>query len=157
VAKADMVTFCLSKALGAPVGSMLAGSKALIDKGRLYRKRLGGGMRQAGVLAAAGLIAIDDHPAKLATDHANARAMAECLAGIPGIAIDPATVQSNIVIFDVSGTGMKLSEISSRLKAQGVLMNAISDVKMRAVTHYDVTRQDCEQAISHLRSICAAA
>ena len=106
VAKADTVMFCLSKALGAPVGSMLAGPKALIDKGRLYRKRLGGGMRQAGVLAAAGLIALEEHPAKLAADHANARALAECLAAIPGISINPAEVQSNIVIFDVSATSL---------------------------------------------------
>ena len=153
VAKADTVMFCLSKALGAPVGSMLAGSKELIDKGRLYRKRLGGGMRQAGVLAAAGLIALEDHPAKLAVDHGNARALAECLAAIPGIAIDPAAVQSNIVIFDVSGTGIKPSDISARLKARGVLLNAINDRQMRAVTHYDVTREDCDKAISVLREV----
>jgi threonine aldolase len=157
VAKADTVTFCLSKALGAPVGSMLAGSKALIDKGRLYRKRLGGGMRQVGVLAAAGLIALEDHPAKLAADHANARALAECLATIPGIAIDPAMVESNIVIFDVSGTALKPADISARLKAEGILLNAINDRLMRAVTHYDVTREDCEKAIAVLRKICAAA
>lgn len=157
VAKADTVMFCLSKALGAPVGSMLAGSMALIDKGRLYRKRLGGGMRQVGVLAAAGLIALEDHPAKLAADHANARALAECLATIPGIAIDPASVESNIVIFDVSGTKLKPADISARLKAEGILLNAINDRLMRAVTHYDVTSEDCEKAIASLRKICAAA
>jgi threonine aldolase len=157
VAKADTVMFCLSKALGAPVGSMLAGSKALIDKGRLYRKRLGGGMRQAGVLAAAGLIALDDHPAKLAADHANARALADCLATIPGISIDPAAVESNIVVFDVTGVGLAPKEISARLKSEGVLLNAINDRKMRAVTHYDVTREQCEKAIAILRRICAAA
>ncbi len=156
VAKADTVTFCLSKALGAPAGSMVAGSKALIAKGRLYRKRLGGGMRQVGVLAAAGLIALDEHPARLAADHANARALASCLATIPGISIDPAAVESNIVIFDVSGTGMKASDISARLKSEGILMNAINDRQMRAVTHYDVTREECEQAIAVLRRIGAA-
>ena len=155
VAKADTVTFCLSKALGAPAGSMLAGPKALMDKGRLYRKRLGGGMRQAGVLAAAGLIALEEHPARLAADHANARALAECLATIPGISIDPASVESNIVIFDVSGVPLKPAEISARLKAEGVLMNAINDQKMRAVTHYDVTREQCEKAIAVLRRVCA--
>lgn len=154
VAQADTVMFCLSKALGAPAGSMLAGSKALIDKGRLYRKRLGGGMRQVGVLAAAGLIALEEHPARLGADHAHARALAECLASIPGISIDPATVQSNIVVFDVSGTGMKGAEISGRLKAEGILMNAINERQMRAVTHYDVSRQDCEKAIAALRGIC---
>jgi threonine aldolase len=154
VAKADTVMFCLSKALGAPVGSMLVGPKPLIDKGRLYRKRLGGGMRQAGVLAAAGLIALNDHPAWLPADHANARALAECLATIKGIYIDPATVESNIVIFDVSGVGIAAKEISGRLKADGVLMNPINDRQMRAVTHYDVTREDCENAIEILRRIC---
>jgi threonine aldolase len=157
VKHADTVTFCLSKALGAPAGSMLAGPKALMDKGRLYRKRLGGGMRQVGVLAAAGLIALNDHPARLKTDHANARALAECLATIPGIAIDPASVESNIVIFDVSGTGIKPADISARLKSEGVLMNAINDRQMRAVTHYDVNRENCMKAIDVLRRTCAAA
>src|ERR1041385_3902141 len=142
VAKADTLMFCLSKALGAPVGSMLAGPKRLIDKGRLYRKRLGGGMRQVGVLAAAGLIALEEHPSKLPADHANARALAESLAIIPGISMDPATVETNIVVFDVSGTGLKPSEISGRLKAEGILLNAINDRQMRAVTHYDVSRDE---------------
>jgi threonine aldolase len=157
VAKADTVMFCLSKALGAPVGSMVVGPKNLIDKGRLYRKRLGGGMRQVGVLAAAGLIALEEHPAKLIEDHANAKALAGCLAKIPGIAVDPAEVESNIVIFDVSGTGMKAQEISARLKAEGILMNGINDRQMRAVTHYDVSREECEEAVGALRKICAAA
>jgi threonine aldolase len=156
VAKADTVMFCLSKALGAPVGSMVAGPKELIDKGRLYRKRLGGGMRQVGVLAAAGLIALEDHPAKLIEDHANAKALAGCLSKIPGIAVDPAEVESNIVIFDVSGTGMKAQEISARLKVEGILMNGINDRQMRAVTHYDISRAECEEAVGVLRKICAA-
>jgi threonine aldolase len=136
---------------------MVAGSKALIDKGRLYRKRLGGSMRQSGVLAAAGLIALEEHPAKLGADHANARALAHCLATIPGIAIDPAAVESNIVIFDVSGTGQKPADLSARLKADGILMNGIDDRQMRAVTHSDVTREECDQAVAALRRICAAA
>ena len=156
VAKADTVMFCLSKALGAPVGSMVVGPKKLIDKGRLYRKRLGGGMRQVGVLAAAGLIALEDHPAKLIEDHANAKALAGCLSKIPGIAVDPAEVESNIVIFDVSGTGMKAQEISARLKVEGILMNGINDRQMRAVTHYDISRAECEEAVGVLRKICAA-
>jgi threonine aldolase len=155
VAKADTVTFCLSKALGAPAGSMVAGPKALMDKARLYRKRLGGGMRQAGVLAATGLIALNDHPAKLAADHSHACALAHALAAIPGISIDPATVESNIVIFDVSALALKPSAISARLKAEGILMNAINDRQMRAVTHYDVTGEDCMTAVAALRRICA--
>jgi threonine aldolase len=155
VERVDTVQFCLSKALGAPAGSMVAGPKALIDKGRLYRKRLGGGMRQVGVLAAAGLIAMECHPAKLAADHANARLLAEALAKVPGIAIDAADVQSNIVIFDVSATGVKPSDISARLKAAGVLMNAINDRQMRAVTHFDVTREQCLSAVETLRTVCS--
>ena len=100
-AKADTVMFCLSKGLGAPVGSLLIGSAELIDRGRIIRKALGGGMRQAGILAAAGLIALEQGPQKLAQDHANAKFLAEGLARIPGITIDPAKVQTNILICDV--------------------------------------------------------
>ena len=104
--------FCLSKGLGAPVGSMLVGRADQIDRGRIYRKALGGGMRQAGILAAAGLIALEQGPAKLATDHANAKFLAEGLAQIPGFKIDPAKVQTNILICDISGTGMTSAELS---------------------------------------------
>jgi len=126
-----------------------------MEKARLYRKRLGGGMRQAGVLGAAGLIALEEHPKKLATDHANARMLAKSLATIPGIVINPDDVESNIVIFDVSGTGMQAPDISARLKAEGVLMNGINDRQMRAVTHYDVTTEDCRKAIEILRRVVA--
>src|SRR5438034_428340 len=119
----DTVMFCLSKALGAPVGSMLAGTGEAIAQGRLYRKRLGGGMRQAGVLAAAGLIALEEHPKLLRRDHENARFLATALARIPGIGIDAPAVQTNIVIFDVSGTGLTPSEFSARLKQRDVLIN----------------------------------
>jgi threonine aldolase len=149
----DTVTFCLSKALGAPVGSMLAGTKEQIAEARLLRKRLGGGMRQAGVLGAAGLIALEDSPKGLARDHANARFLACEFAKIPGIAIDPATVESNIVIFDVSGTGKTPAEISAALKAKGVLMNGINDRMVRAVTHYDVSREDCAAAAALLQEL----
>ena len=135
VAEVDTVSFCLSKALGAPVGSMIAGSEEQMRRGRLYRKRLGGGMRQAGVLAAAGLIALEEHPRKLAADHANARFLAEALAKIPGIAVNPGKIQTNIVIFDVSGAGLAAAEFSARLKAKGVLMNAVNETHLRAVTH----------------------
>ena len=157
VARVDTVMFCLSKALGAPVGSMLAGPKETIAQGRLFRKRLGGGMRQAGVLAAAGLIALEETPAKLAEDHRNARFLAEGLAAIPGVRIDPKTVQSNIVIFDVSGTGIAPAEITAKLKERGVLINGISPRQMRAVTHYDVDRAGCEFALNALAEIAAGA
>jgi len=149
-APVDTVTFCLSKALGAPVGSMLAGDAEAIERARLYRKRLGGGMRQAGVLAAAGLIALEQGPRHLGEDHRNARMMAEGLARIPGIQIDPAKVQTNIVVFDVTGTGLAAAELSARLKERGVLMNPITPSVMRLVTHRDVDREGCEIALAEL-------
>ena len=105
-AKADTVMFCLSKGLGAPVGSLLVGSAEMIDRGRNYRKALGGGMRQAGILAAAGLIALEQGPEKLAQDHANAKFLARRTSQIPGIKIDPAKVQTNILICDTSASGI---------------------------------------------------
>jgi threonine aldolase len=153
---ADTVMFCLSKALGAPVGSMLAGPADLIAKGRLYRKRLGGGMRQAGILAAAGLIALEHSPAGLPADHANARFLAEGLARIPGIQVDPATVESNIVVFDVAASGLQPADISGRLRERGVLINAINQRCLRAVTHYDVDRRQCAQAVAAVGESIAA-
>ena len=155
VAEVDTVMFCLSKALGAPVGSMLAGTAVDIERARLYRKRLGGGMRQAGVLAAAGLIALEQSPRHLGEDHRNARMMAKGLADFPGIQLDPAKVQTNIVIFDVSGTGLPTAEISTRLKKRGVLINPISATLMRLVTHYDVDREGCEMALAALSEVAA--
>jgi threonine aldolase len=151
VAKVDTVMFCLSKALGAPAGSILAGPRKLIDKGRLLRKRLGGGMRQSGILAAAALIAIDESPKGLATDHANARYLAGRLQAIDGIQVFP--VETNIVIFDVSETGLSPKEISAALKQRGILMNGVNDKLMRAVTHYDVTKQLCAEAIDALEEV----
>ena len=130
VAKVDTVTFCLSKALGAPVGSMVAGPRALMDKGRLLRKRLGGGMRQAGVLAAAGLIALEEGPKGLPADHANAQYIAGRLGKMEQISVFP--VETNIVIYDVSATGKSSKEISGALKARGVLMNGFTDKLMQA-------------------------
>ena len=155
VAPVDTVMFCLSKALGAPVGSMLAGPADLIQKGRLYRKRLGGGMRQVGVLAAAGLIALEETPKRLFDDHCNAKFLAEGLSRIGGVAVDAAKVATNIVVFDISGTGLASAEISARLKREGVLINGINPRQMRAVTHYDVTREDCAHALEKLRSAVA--
>jgi threonine aldolase len=144
---ADTVMFCMSKALGAPAGSILAGPADLIAKGRLYRKRLGGGMRQAGILAAAGLVALDESPAKLSVDHANAQFLAEGLARIPGIQVDPAKVDTNIVVFDISASGLAPADVSAQLRHRGVLMNAINQRCLRAVTHYDVDRAQCAQAV----------
>jgi threonine aldolase len=150
----DTVMFCLSKGLGAPVGSMLAGSAEAIDRGRLYRKRLGGGMRQAGILAAAGLLALEESPKHLEEDHRNARLLAEG-ARLPGIRIDPTRVQTNIVIFDIAGLGITTSEFSRQLKARGILANGISSTHMRMVTHLDVSREDCEHAAGVLGEVAA--
>ena len=150
------VMFCLSKALGAPVGSLLVGTAEAIAQGRLYRKRLGGGMRQAGVLAAAGLIALEESPAHLANDHANARFLAERMAAIEGVRINPAEVRTNIVIFDISGLGVGTKDFSQELKLRGVLANGINTTHMRVVTHSDVTRADCEYAADILVEMAAA-
>ena len=154
-ASADTLMFCLSKGLGAPAGSILAGPAERIAKGRLYRKRLGGGMRQVGVLAAACLVALEESPRRLEDDHRNARFLAEGLARMAGVRIDPAGVATNIVVFDVSGTGIAPGEISARLKQRGILLNAINDRQMRAVTHYDVSREDCARAVEALAEVLA--
>ena len=155
-APADSVMFCLSKGLGAPVGSMLVGTAEAIDRARGYRKRLGGGMRQAGVLAAAGLIALEEMPHRLGEDHANARFLADALAKLPGIQIDPARVQTNIVIFDVTGTGLATTALTLALKTRGLLMNGINPRQMRAVTHFDVSREQCATAIAAISEALAA-
>jgi threonine aldolase len=131
---------------------MLVGSEEAMASARLYRKRLGGGMRQAGVLAAAGLIALEEMPARLGEDHANARFLADALSRIQGIQVTH-RVQTNIVIFDVAGTGLGGAEMSARLKACGVLINAVRGTVMRLVTHFDVARADCERAAEVLARV----
>jgi len=140
----DTVMFCLSKGLGAPVGSMLVGSAETIAKARVYRKALGGGMRQAGVLAAAGLIALEEMPKRLHEDHANARLMAEAVAACEGVTVDLESVQTNIVFFRLEKGGA--AEFVAGMKAKGVLCSAIGPDQVRLVTHYDVSRADCEKA-----------
>jgi threonine aldolase len=140
----DTVMFCLSKGLGAPVGSMLVGSKELIEEARGVRKALGGGMRQAGVLAAAGLIALTEMPKRLQEDHANARLLAEAVAGVEGVSIDLETVETNIVIFTLKDGGA--AEFVAALKERGVASSAIGTHQVRFVTHFDVSREDCERA-----------
>jgi threonine aldolase len=147
----DTVMFCLSKGLGAPVGSMLVGSRKAIEHARVHRKALGGGMRQAGVLAAAGLIALHEMPERLAEDHANARLLADAVAAHPEVAeIDMDTVQTNIVIFKLKGkdgtNGGDALAFSAALKQKGVLVSSIGPHAIRFVTHYDVDRKTCEKA-----------
>lgn len=152
----DSVMFCLSKGLGAPVGSLLVGTGEAIRPGRHFRKRLGGGMRQAGVLAAAGLIALEESPAKLQEDHTNARWLAGRLAELPGIGIDPARVETNIIIFAISALGTTTAEFSKRLKERGVLANGINETDMRMVTHSDISRGECERAAAIVEETIAA-
>jgi threonine aldolase len=140
----NTVMFCLSKGLGAPVGSMLVGSKADIDEARIYRKALGGGMRQAGVLAAAGLIALEKMSLRLHEDHANARMLAEALAQIPEVEIDVDAVQTNIVIFSLR-TALA-ADLTASLKSRGVLMSAVGPRSVRLVTHYDADQAACRKA-----------
>ncbi|HXE75132.1 MAG TPA: GntG family PLP-dependent aldolase [Candidatus Xenobia bacterium] len=155
--KVDSLMFCLSKGLGAPVGSMVVGSKAFIEKARVFRKMFGGGMRQAGVLAAAGLIALEKHPPLLAKDHERAKRLARGLAEIPGIRINPDEVETNILIFDVSGTGLTTAEISARLKERGVLANGVDPATMRMVTHYDVDDGGIARALEAFREVVRSA
>jgi len=148
----DSVMFCLSKGLGAPVGSMLVGPREFIDRARLRRKILGGGMRQAGVLAAAGLIALEESPKVLPRDHENARVLAHGLSQIPGILLDPAKVVTNIVMFDVDRR-TTAAAFCDALRARGVLCSAFGPQTVRMVTHYDVDRAGIEGAIAAVRGV----
>jgi threonine aldolase len=141
----NTVMFCLSKGLCAPVGSMLVGNRKLIARARMVRKALGGGMRQAGVLAAAGLIALEEMPKRLAEDHANARLVAGQLAGLPQIELDMATVQTNIVIFALKKE-VDAETLVMRLRHRGILCSTVGQNSVRFVTHHDVDRAACEQA-----------
>ena len=145
----DTVMFCLSKGLCAPVGSMLVGSKEAIAEARVYRKALGGGMRQAGVLAAAGLIALEKMPLRLHEDHANARMLAETLAQCSDVDIDLEAVQTNIVVFSLRTR--TASEVVAALKARGLLISTIAPYAVRLVTHHDADKAACEKAAFILR------
>ncbi|MGI8960057.1 MAG: GntG family PLP-dependent aldolase [Bryobacteraceae bacterium] len=155
VRDADSVMFCLSKGLGAPVGSLLVSTADAIARARLCRRRLGGGMRQAGVLAAAGLIALNESPARLHEDHQNAHYLAERLSQLPDIRIDPSRVSTNIVIFDISGLGLSTTQFSRELKHRGVLANGVNSTQMRLVTHMDVSREECEQVAEIFTEVVA--
>lgn len=150
----DSVMFTLSKGLGAPAGSILLGTKEFIKEARIWRKRLGGGMRQIGILAAAGLIALEEGPKRLYEDHANARALAEGLANINGIEIDVEKAVTNIVIFDIAATDKTSAEIVARLTENGILAIGFGNL-IRMVTHCDVSADDISTTISVLGSICS--
>ena len=155
--KFDSVMFCLSKGLGAPVGSLVAGSSEFIERARIYRKMFGGGMRQAGVLAAAGLIALEESPKRLHIDHENARRLARGIADIPTLQIDPAKVKTNIVIFDCSRTGKTAVEFCEALQPHGIWAQDTATYSVRFVTHCDVNREGVERALLVLREVVAKA
>ncbi|NLW57084.1 MAG: low-specificity L-threonine aldolase [Firmicutes bacterium] len=146
-APVDSVMFCLSKGLGAPVGSLLAGSKSFIAKARKNRKVLGGGLRQSGVLAAAGLIALEKMVARLAEDHDHARLLAEGLANIPGLTINPDEFSTNILILSLEKLPLTAAEFVQLLKEHGVLAGAVSETAIRFVTHKDVNKQQIKEAL----------
>lgn len=151
----DSVTFCLSKGLGAPVGSVVCGDRGLVLRARRIRKMLGGGMRQVGVLAAAGLVAVDTMIDRLAEDHANCRRLAEGLAALPGIRVDLATVQTNIVIFRVDRPGGGADLVSGAL-ARKVKIHQIGPNAVRCVTHKDVDADDIARALDAFREITSS-
>ena len=141
----DTVMFCLSKGLGSPVGSMLVGSRPAMDEARIFRKALGGGMRQAGVLAAAGWVSLNEMTERLVEDHAHARLLAEAVAEMENVEIDMASVETNIVIFRLKDGGDAAGFVRE-LKEKGVAASAIGPHAVRFVTHYDVSREECEVA-----------
>jgi threonine aldolase len=144
--RARAASVCLSKGLGAPVGSVLVGSAELIKEARVWRKRLGAGWRQAGVLAAAGLYAIRNNVDRLAEDHANARAVADVLAdAVPG-SVKPDQVETNIVVADLSATGKSVAQVVDQAKTEGVLIGGVGATTLRLVTHLDVSAADCRHA-----------
>ncbi len=147
----NTVMFCLSKGLGAPAGSMLVGSAQSIKRARIFRKALGGGMRQAGVLAAAGLIALEEMPGRLHEDHAHARLLAEAVAACPEATMDAEAVETNILIFRLRNGGA--AAFCAGLKDRGVLASAIGPDAVRLVTHFDVDRRACERAAEEIASL----
>jgi threonine aldolase len=151
--KCDSVMFCLSKGLGAPVGSMIVGSREFIERARVYRKMFGGGMRQVGVIAAAGMIALEKSPSRLHVDHENAKHLAEGIARIPGLKIDPAGVRSNIVIFDCKASGMTAVELCDALHAKGVWAQDTALYSVRMVTHWNVDRAGMDRALTELQAL----
>ncbi|MDP6529601.1 MAG: GntG family PLP-dependent aldolase [Gemmatimonadota bacterium] len=154
-AHADTVSVCMSKGLGAPVGSLLAGPTEFVERAWIARKRMGGGMRQSGLLAAAALYALEHHLPRLAEDHANARCFAEAIAGVAGVEIDPESVETNIAIFDIARSGLDPSAFAEDLAARGVLVIPIGGTRVRAVTHFDVTRENVRHAAACVAEVLA--
>ena len=156
VREADSVSVCLSKGLGAPVGSVVVGSQEFIKRARRMRKVVGGGMRQAGVIAAAGIVAITEMVERLADDHANARRLAEGLNRLEGVSIDPESVQTDIVIFNLDREDITPANLSAALRGHGVLLNPIGGNRLRAVTNYHITEADIDRTLEAFAAVLEA-
>jgi threonine aldolase len=150
---ADSVSVCLSKGLGAPIGSLVAGSKPFIDRVHRFRKMFGGGMRQVGIIAAAGIYALEHHFERLKEDHQNAKRLGVGLKEFKGVSIDPRHVETNIVIFDVANAGMMASQVAEAMKKEGVLIHAFGKTQIRLVTHLDVSAEDIEKTLKSFERV----
>jgi len=150
---ADSVSVCLSKGLGAPVGSLVAGSRTFIERVHRFRKMFGGGMRQVGIIAAAGIYALDHHIERLKEDHQKAKHLALALHEIQGVSIDPEYVETNIVIFDIAEMGMTAAQLRDEMKKKGVLIHPFGRTQIRLVTHLDVSKEDIETALKAFREV----
>jgi threonine aldolase len=150
---ADSVSVCLSKGLGAPIGSIVAGSKTFIDRVHRFRKMFGGGMRQVGIIAAAGIYALDHHFEHLKEDHRNAKWLALGLKELKGVSIDPEQVETNIIIFNIANTGMTAPQMAEAMKRNGVLIHPIGKTQIRLVTHLDVSSEDIKKALKAFEKV----
>jgi threonine aldolase len=146
--------FCVSKALSAPVGSLVCGSRPFVERARRFRKMVGGGMRQAGIIAAAGIVALRTMVDRLADDHANARRLGEDLAALPGLRVDPEQVRTNMVVVELRPP-LAAAEVADRLRGEGVLVSVIGPAAFRLVTHRHVTRAMAERAVAAFRKALA--
>jgi len=155
--RADTVSFCLSKGLACPIGSLLCGSRKFIDQARRARKMLGGGMRQAGIVAAAGIVALETMIDRLDEDHLNARALAQGLALIAGIGVKPEPRRTNMVFFEIEGGAEAAREFAAALKERAVLVGSRGPTSFRAVTHYGITREDVDRAVAAASEAAAEA
>jgi threonine aldolase len=149
----DNLMFCLSKGLSCPVGSLVVGSGDFVERARKNRKVLGGGMRQAGIIAAAGIVALDRMVDRLADDHRNAKFLAEGCARVDGLSVDLARVQSNMVVLDVSGVSADEMVFCSKLKEKGVLAGSVGKGRIRLVTHWGIERSDVERALDAIKDV----
>ena len=150
---ADSVSVCISKGLGAPIGSLVTGSKTFIDRVHRFRKMFGGGMRQVGIIAAAGIYALDHHMERLKEDHRNAKRLALGLKELKGILIDPEEVETNIIIFNIADTGMTAPQVAEAMKKNGILVHPVGKTQIRLVTNLDVSSKDIEVALKAFEKV----